>query len=123
MTKCNYSDDDIEHLIMRLHNTEVALVSMWSLVKDSIAIDPGNDVDQMIEEYFYHQERLGAFDQDQFFMSDDPIDDIKYSIEFKPDKDVQVLDKTTGLSIKEALELKDKLINILGLHEVQIKVM
>jgi len=115
------SDKDISNLLLRLHNTEVALISMWSLIKDSIAIHAADAVEEMMEDYFYHQEKLGAFKYDQFFKSDHTDDEIRYSVEFDKAEGVKVSDKTSDLSIREALELMDKMNSTPGLNNISLK--
>jgi len=110
----------VDDATMRLHNTEVALLALWSLIRGSIAIHAAESVDEMMEEYFYHQERLGAFSNEQFFRSDDPIDDVSYTL-YSDEEDFDKLNyKLTNLSIVEAHGLKGTLEKIHGFENIRI---
>jgi hypothetical protein len=114
---------ELSVLKSRLHNTEVALVAMWSLIKDSIAIHAVESVDQMMEEYFYHQESLGAFSDDQFFTSDDTTNEVSYELVSGETGFNTLKERISNLSIIEANEMKTILEDRYGYTDIRIQAM
>lgn len=47
-------------LEQRLKNTEIALVSLWSLMKNTLPPEHQECIDRMMDEYFEANQKLGA---------------------------------------------------------------
>jgi hypothetical protein len=107
----------------RLHNTEVALVAMWALIKDSVSIHAAESVEQMMEEYFYHQESLGAFSGDHFFTSTDDTNEVSYELVSDEIGFETLKERTSNLSIIEANEMKTILEDKYGYTDIRIRAM